>query len=61
MQYRTLRMDLTVSAIGLGCMEFSYAYGAPTEKKQVIYLIQQALDSMKLSDVFGGSKICGKK
>lgn len=44
MQYRTLGKDLTVSAIGLGCMGFSHAYGAPTEKKQAIYLIQQAVD-----------------
>lgn len=34
MQYRTLRMDLTVSAIGLGCMEFSHAYGVPIEKNR---------------------------
>ena len=44
MQYRTLRKDLTVSAVGLGCMGLSHAYGAPTDKKQAIYLIQQAVD-----------------
>ena len=44
MQYRTLKKDLTVSAVGLGCMGLSHAYGAPTDKKQAIYLIQQAVD-----------------
>lgn len=44
MQYRTLGNDLKVSAIGLGCMGLSHAYGAPTEKKQAICLIQQAAD-----------------
>ncbi|MFG6377621.1 MAG: aldo/keto reductase [Lachnospiraceae bacterium] len=44
MQYRTLGKDLTVSAVGLGCMGLSHAYGAPTDKKQAIYLIQQAVD-----------------
>lgn len=39
MQYRTLGKDLTVSAVGLGCMGLSHAYGAPTDKKQAIYLI----------------------
>ncbi len=44
MQYRTLGKDLTVSAVGLGCMGLSHAYGAPTDKKQAIYLIQQAVN-----------------
>ena len=44
MQYRTLGNGLTVSAIGLGCMGLSHAYGAPTEKSKAIYLLQQAMD-----------------
>lgn len=44
MTYRTLGKDLTVSAVGFGCMGLSHAYGAPTEKSQAIHLIQQAVD-----------------
>lgn len=44
MQFRTLGNDLKISAIGLGCMEFSHAYGAPTEKSEAIRLIRQAVD-----------------
>lgn len=44
MKYRTLGNDLTVSAVGLGCMGLSHAYGAPTEKNQAIRLIQQSVD-----------------
>ncbi len=44
MKYRTLGKDLTVSAVGLGCMGFSHAYGAPTEEKEAIRIIQQAAD-----------------
>ena len=44
MKYRVIGKDLIVSAIGLGCMGLSHAYGAPTEKKEAIYLINQAVD-----------------
>lgn len=33
-----------VSAIGLGCMGFSHAYGAPTEKKEAVRQILQAVE-----------------
>lgn len=44
MQYRTLGNDLKVSAIGLGCMGFSHAYGAATEKSEAVKCILQAVD-----------------
>lgn len=44
MQERVLGNGLKVSAVGLGCMGFSHAYGRPTEKKEAISLIQQAAD-----------------
>lgn len=44
MQYRTLGNDLKVSAIGLGCMGFSHAYGVPIKKSEAISAIHKALD-----------------
>lgn len=44
MQYRTLGEDLKVSAVGLGCMGFSHAYGAAMEKSEAIKTILQAVD-----------------
>ena len=44
MNTRTLGADLTVSAVGLGCMGFSHAYGAPTEKNEAIRSIRAAYD-----------------
>ena len=44
MQIRTLGKDLRVSAVGLGCMGFSHAYGAPTEEKEAIRRIRQAAE-----------------
>ena len=44
MNTRTLGADLTVSAVGLGCMGFIHAYGAPTEKKEAIRSIRAACD-----------------
>lgn len=44
MQYRTLGSDLTVSAVGLGCMGMSHAYGAPADKKEMTDLLAQAVD-----------------
>ena len=39
MQMRTLGTDLNVSAVGLGCMGFSHAYGAPTEEAEAVRLM----------------------
>lgn len=44
MQERTLGKDLKVSAVGLGCMGFSHAYGAPMEKKEAVCRLQQAVE-----------------
>lgn len=44
METRILGKDLKVSAVGLGCMGLSHAYGAPTEKKEAIRLIGQAVE-----------------
>ena len=42
MNTRTLGRDLQVSAVGLGCMGFSHAYGAPTREEDAIQLLRQA-------------------
>jgi aryl-alcohol dehydrogenase-like predicted oxidoreductase len=45
MQQRRLgTSDLEVSALGLGCMGMSFAYGAPPEKQEMISLIRTAVD-----------------
>ncbi len=46
MQKRKLgNSNLEVSAIGLGCMGLSFAYGRPTEKQDAIRLIRLAVES----------------
>ena len=44
MQTRTLGQGLEVSALGLGCMGLSMAYGPPTERQAAIALIRRAVD-----------------
>ena len=44
MQTRTLGKNLTVSAIGLGCMGMTHAYGAPSDEGDMLRLISQAVD-----------------
>ncbi len=44
MQIRTLGRSLQVSAVGLGCMGFSHAYGAPTDVQEAVTLLRQAYD-----------------
>lgn len=44
MKQRVLGNGLTVSAVGLGCMGFSHAYGAATERGEAIRLIQKAVE-----------------
>lgn len=45
MESRILGKDLTVSAVGLGCMGFSHAYGVATEKNEAIKAIQAAFEA----------------
>lgn len=44
MEQRILGKDLTVSAVGLGCMGFSHAYGAPTNRIEAIRTLLRAAD-----------------
>ncbi|MGN1008061.1 MAG: aldo/keto reductase [Butyricicoccus sp.] len=44
MTNRVLGQNLMVSAVGLGCMGFSHAYGAPTERSEAIRMLQAAFD-----------------
>ena len=44
MNTRILGADLEVSAIGLGCMGFSHAYGAPTPRGEAVRAIRAAYD-----------------
>lgn len=44
MEYRVLGKDLKVSAVGLGCMGFSHAFGAPTEKSEAVKQIRTAAE-----------------
>ena len=44
MTNRILGADLTVSAVGLGCMGFSHAYGAPTQRSEAVRAIRAAFD-----------------
>ena len=45
MQKRKLgNSNLEVSAIGLGCMEMSFGYGAAADKNEMIALIRKAVE-----------------
>lgn len=45
MEYRELgRSGLRTSAIGLGCMGMSHAYGAPADKKEMTDRLTVAVD-----------------
>jgi aryl-alcohol dehydrogenase-like predicted oxidoreductase len=45
MQKRKLgKSNLEVSAIGLGCMGMSFAYGPPADKQEMIALIRSAVE-----------------
>ena len=44
MKTRRLGKDLEVSAIGLGCMGMSHAYGPAADKKEMTELLSEAVD-----------------
>lgn len=45
MIFRTLgKSNLQVSAVGLGCMGLSHAYGAPADKEDILTLLANAVD-----------------
>lgn len=45
MYYRTLGLSgLRVSAVGLGCMGISHAYGAPADKREMTELLSDAVE-----------------
>lgn len=44
MEKRILGADLAVSAVGLGCMGFSHAYGAPTNWKTAVETIRKSVE-----------------
>lgn len=44
MKYRTLGQGLKVSAVGLGCMGMSHAYGRPHDHREMAGLIAKAVD-----------------
>jgi len=44
MKMRTLGQGLEVSALGLGCMGMSFAYGPPPDKQQMISLVRAAVE-----------------
>lgn len=46
MKNRILGRDFMVSAVGLGCMGFSHAYGAPTEPDEAVRAIRSAYYDM---------------
>ena len=44
MKTRILGKDLEVSAVGLGCMGMSHAYGPASDKKEITELLSKAVD-----------------
>lgn len=60
MDKRLLGKGLEVSAVGLGCMGFSHAYGAPTDKDEAVSMIRSAYEMgytfFDTAEVYGTSE-----
>ena len=60
MRKRKLGKDLVVSAVGLGCMGMSHAYGAPADKNEMRNLLAKAMDIgytfFDTAEVYGTAK-----
>lgn len=60
MRKRKLGKDLVVSAVGLGCMGMSHAYGAPADKNEMRNLLAKAVDIgytfFDTAEVYGTAK-----
>ena len=59
MQNRTLGTDLSVSAVGLGCMGFSHGYGLPTEAGETVKLLRRSVEEVAegMADLIREGKI----
>ena len=62
MEFRTLGLSgLRVSAVGLGCMGMTHAYGKPANKKDMTELLAEAVDMgytfFDTSEIYGTPKI----
>ncbi len=57
---RIVGRGLEVSAVGLGCMGFSHAYGAPTDKDEAVSMIRNASEMgytfFDTAEVYGTSE-----
>jgi len=61
MNKRILGNGLEVSAVGLGCMGMSHAYGTSPDRKEMQKLLEQAVDIgytfFDTAEVYGGTRV----
>src|ERR1051325_785719 len=59
MKYRTLGRNEKLSAIGLGCMSMSHAYGEPNDEESIATLnlaLESGINFWDTADVYGSGK-----
>src|SRR5438045_7793990 len=59
MRYRTLGQNEKLSAIGLGCMSMSQAYGTPDDEESIATLqlaLELGINFWDTADVYGNGK-----